>query len=180
MPDKIDGEIEVNLLEDIVKTLPHLTAIHSADNCILIHGMGDKPKSFYRQLRQNKNAELLWTGWSSNIWWTYLLSFIPGQSGLTKVLNRQHIDSLYLNIGRQSMCGLYFIPNNKIDSVLEDIKKTRGRHISDSFANEQNYFLLTVDFDFHGGDRDGQIFYRQLLMGDSLNTEIKKALTKTK
>ena len=179
MPDKLDGIIEVDLMDDIIKTLPKLAAIHSTGSSILIHGMGGQPCSFYRQLRQNKDVELLWTGWSSNVWWTYLLSFIPGQGGLAKVLNRQQLDSLYLDIGEMSMCGLYFIPNNKVDSLLQDIKKTRGENIADIFAKEQNYFLLTVDFDFHG-DKDGEIYWRKLLTGDSLDNDIKRALTRTK
>ena len=101
--DKIDGEIAVDLMKDIIKTLPNLAAIDSADHSILINGMGGQPRSFYNNLKHNKSVELLWTGWSSNVWWTYLLSFIPGQAGLTKVIDRKQLDNLYLDIGAQSM-----------------------------------------------------------------------------
>lgn len=178
--DKIDGEIAVDLMESIIKSLPNLTAIHSTDHSILIHGMGGKPRSFYKELRRNKSVELLWTGWSSNVWWTYLLSFIPGQAGLTKILDRTKLDNLYLDIGGQSMCGLYFIPNEKVKSVLEKIIKNRTPDIEDLLENETNYFLLTVDFDYHGGDRDGEIYYRQIVIGNDLDEKIELALTQTK
>lgn len=174
--DKIEGEIAVDLMEDIIKALPNLKSIHSADHSILIHGMGGQPRSFYNNLRRNKSVELLWTGWNSKIWWTYLLSFIPGQAGLTKVLDRQQLDKLYLDIGTQSMCGLYFIPNDKVLPVLEKVKKDRTPDITDILTNENNFFLLTVDFDFHGGDRDGEIYFRQLIMGDNLDQKIKQTL----
>lgn len=178
--DKITGEIEVDLMEEIIKALPKLTAIHLTDHSILIHGMGGQTRRFYSTLRHNKAIELLWTGWSSKVWWTYLLSFIPGQAGLTKVLDRQQLDNLYLEIGAQSMCGLYFIPNTKVISVLDKIKKERTSNLSDLFDNEKNYFLLTVDFDYHGGEKDGEIFYRELIIGDNLDTEIKQTLKRTK
>ena len=177
--DKIDGEIAVDLMESIIKTLPNLTAIHSTDHSILIHGMGGQPRSFYNELRNNKSVELLWTGWSSNVWWTYLLSFIPGQAGLTKILDRTKLDNLYLDIGGQSMCGLYFIPNDKVKSVLDKITKERTPDIENILEDEANYFLLTVDFDYHGGDRDGEIYYRKLVVGNDLDEQIKSTLTRT-
>lgn len=178
--DKISGEIGVDLMEEIIKTLPKLKAIHLTDHSILIHGMGGQTRRFYRTLRLNKAIELLWTGWSSNVWWTYLLSFIPGQAGLTKVLDRQQLDNLYLDIGAQSMCGLYFIPNEKMTSVLDKIQKEKTPNISYLFDNEKDYFLLTVDFDYHGGDKDGEIFYRELVIGDNLDAEVKQTLKRTK
>jgi hypothetical protein len=177
--DKIDGEIAVELMEDIIEALPNLTAIYSKDHTILIHGMGGKPRSFYNNLRKNKSVELLWTGWSSNVWWTYILSFIPGEEGLTKVLDRTQLDNLYLNIGGQSMCGLYFIPNDKAQNVLEKITKDRTPEIEGILENETNYFLLTVDFDYHGGERDGEIYYRMLVVGKDLDEKIKWTLTRT-
>lgn len=177
--DKIEGEIAVDLMESIIKALPNLTAIHSTDNSILIHGMGGQPKSFYNVLGQNKSVELLWTGWSSNVWWTYLMSFIPGQAGLTKILDRTQLDNLYLDIGGQSMCGLYFIPNDKIKSIVDKITKDRMPDIEDILVDETNYFLLTVDFDYHGGDRDGEIYYRKLVVGNDLDKKIKWTLTRT-
>lgn len=178
--DKINGEIEVDLMEDIIKTLPKMTAIYSTAHTILIHGMGGQTRSFYRNIRFNKTVELLWTGWSSNNWWTYILSFIPGQAGLTKVIDRQQLDNIYLDIGALSICGLYFIPNETVISVVDKIKKERTPNISDLFDNEKNYFLLTVDFDYHGSDKDGEIFYKELMIGDNLDSDIKQTLIRTK
>lgn len=180
MRDKIEGEIAVELMEDIINTLPKLTAMYSENHSILIHGMGGQTISFYNGIRQNNKVELLWTGWSSTIWWTYLLSFIPGQSGLTKVLERSQLDSLYTNIGKHSMCGLYYIPNSSVDNILRAVKKDRGKNIEVILEKVENYFLLTVDFDYFGGDRDEEIFYRKLVLGDNLDTVIKQTLTRTK
>jgi hypothetical protein len=177
--NKINGEVGVNLMEDIIKLLPQLTAIHSTDHSILIHGMGGQTRSFYSNLRHNKNVELLWCGWSSNVWWSYLLSFIPGQAGLTRIIDRQRLDSLYLDIGAQSMCGLYFIPNEKVLTILNKVKEERTPDVSEYLENENNYFLLTVDFDYHGGEKDGDIFYRELIIGDKLDSEIKQNLIRT-
>lgn len=175
--DKIFGEISVDIMENIIKTIPQQAAINNPDNAILIHGMGGQPRSFYRDLYYNTDVEILWTGWSTTVWWTYLLSFIPGQASLVKVINRNKLDSLYLDIGAQSMCGLYFVPNNKVDAILTDVKKTRGKNIKDILENASNYFVLTIDFDFHGGDRDGEIYFRELITGDNIDADLKQSLT---
>ncbi|MDA9334800.1 YbjN domain-containing protein [Flavobacteriaceae bacterium] len=141
--NKINGEIGVDLMEDIIKILPQLAAIHSADHSILIHGMGGQTRSFYSNLRRNKNVELLWSGWSSNVWWSYLLSFIP---------------------------------NEKVLTILNKVKEERTPDVSEYLENENNYFLLTVDFDYHGDEKDGEIFYRELIIGDKLDSEIKQNL----
>ncbi len=177
MRDKIEGEIEVELMEEIIKTLPKLTAMYSESHSILIHGMGGQTRNFYNDIRQNNNIELLWTGWSSNKWWTYLLNFIHGQAGLVKVLDRSQLDNLYTNIGRLSMCGLYYISKDKVDNILEAVKKDRGKNIEVILDKVENYFLLTVDFDYNGGDRDGEILYREFILGANLDTEIKWTLT---
>jgi hypothetical protein len=172
--DKIAGEIEADLMIDIINRLPNLEAIYSADHSVLIHGMGGQPRKFYRELKSNKSIELLWTGWSSNFWWTYLLSFIPGQSGLCKILDRHKAGNLFIEIGDQSTCGLYFIPNNKLEELLLKVKKDRmWNNILSLIENENNYFLLTVYFDYHGGNRDGDVFYREVIMGENLDDQIK-------
>lgn len=178
--DKISGEINIDLMEEIIKTFPSLKSIYSTDHSILIHGMGGQSRGFYNNLRHNKAIELIWTGWSSKIWWTYLLSFIPGQAGLTKVIDRQQLDKLYLDIGAQSMCGLYFIPTKLEQKIIDIIKKERTPDIIDILKNETDYFLLTIDFDYHGGENDGEIFYREIVLGESINDEIKRILIRTK
>jgi len=176
MTDSYEGEIKIELLDRIIKTLPKLSAIHSPDNTILVQGMGGQPRRFYRELRQNFNIELLWTGWSSKLWWTYLFSFIPGQAGLVKVKNIKQLDSLYIEIGGQNLCGLYFLPDNKVKDILADVKKTRGENINKIMENETNYFLLTVDFGFFAGEKDGENYYEKLILGENLDKEIKYAL----
>jgi|GEM_PF-1427204 len=180
MKDEIVGEITVDLMEDIIESLPNLKALRSTSHSILIHGMGGQTRSFYNALRKNRNVELLWTGWSSNVWWTYLLSFIPGQAGLIKVIDLRQLDTFFFDIGQNSMCGLYFIPNSTVDKIVEEVKKKNGNgNFENIFKNEKNYFLLTVDIDFQGGHKTGEIFYRELIMGENLDTEIKQKLTQT-
>ena len=177
---KINGEIETDLIESIIEELPNINDIHSTEHSLLIHGMGGQPRNFYRNLRTSTELELLWTGWSSNVWWTYLLSFIPGQAGLTKVLNRHNIDKHFMKIGAQSMCGLYFIPNELVNSVLEEVEKKRTTDIEHLLNGYANFFTLTIDFDYHGGERDREIFYHELTLGDGLSNELERTLTRTK
>lgn len=115
----------------------------------------------------------------SKSWWTYFLSFIPGQAGLMKIHHRHQLDELYFDIGSHSMCGLYFIPNEMVTPILQKVKLDRSIDFTNLFVNENNFFLLTVDFDYHGGNRDGELFYRELICGSSLDEQLKLALLRT-
>ena len=179
MNKKIDGEISADLKESIIKSLPKLNAIHSTDHSILINVMGGQTRSFFRNLQQKKEVEVLWTDWIGKSWWSYIFSFIPGQAGLIKILDRTHLDILIKEIADMSYCGIYYIPNKKVEAVLMEVKSKRNNDISKFFENEKNYFLLDIDFDYHGGEKDGEIFYRQLFIGDNLNPEIKDVLMRT-
>ena len=171
--NKIEGEIFADTMEEIIKTLPTIAAIHSQSHTVLIYGMGGQPKSFYRNLRNNRDVELLWTGYSSNVWWTYLLSFIPGQSGVMKVLDRQQIDNLFFEIGSQSKAGLYFVPNNKVAHITTEIEKNRAdADIESILGKEENYFLLTVDFDTEY-EVNSDKFYRSFVYGPDLDNAIR-------
>lgn len=181
-PSKYDiaGDVEVDLMEDIIKELPKLTALHSEDHSILLHGLGGQTKYFFRELKKIESVEVLWTGWSDNVWWTYLLSFIPGQAGLIKVVDRKKLDEIYLDLGANIMCGLYFIPNRKVQPILDRTRKERISSVRDILDDETNYFLLTVDFGYHGGDRDGEIFYRHVIIGEDLDEELRRTLERKK
>jgi hypothetical protein len=177
--NRVQGEIEVGLMEDIINELPKLLAIHSPDHTILIHGMGSQARSFYRSLRLNESVEVLWTGSCMKNWWSFLFGFIPSQAGLVKVVDRTKLNELYLEIGGLSMCGMYFIPNDKAKIFTENIRKDRNAEISRLLEQEENYFSLIVDFDFHGGERDGEIYYRLLSIGEKLDVDVKEILSRT-
>ena len=178
MPDKIEGEIEIAVMENIIETLPQLKAIHDPSYSILIHGMGGQPRSFYRDIRQNNDVELLWTDWIGKSWWSYIFSFIPGQAGLINVLSRSRLDKLYEEIGAMSYCGLYFIPKYKLNEILETVQM-KDNHIEEIMKGEPNYFLLEVDFDYFPKDKNAALFYRRVIMGENLDEKIRETLIRT-
>ena len=176
MKNRITGEIETHVLENMLEALSKLKAISSTDFTLLVHGMGSQTRSFYRALNTNESVEVIWSGWCSKVWWSYLFSFIPGQAGLVKVLDRKRVDLLYQEIGAQSMCGLYFVPNASVESIVRQVIDERSFDISDIPMDEKNYFLLVVDFDYRSKTRDGEVYFRDFIIGDNVDDEIKKLL----
>lgn len=178
MTDKIDGVISADLKETIIKTLPNIPAIHSTDHSILFHIMGGQTRSFFNELKKRRDLEVLWTGWIGKSWWSYIFSFIPGQCGLLRIIDRKRLDVLIEELGEMSYCGIYFIPNNKVENVLQQVElKTDG--LEEIFKAESDYFLLEIDFDYNGGDKDGEVFYRRVTWGDTLDGELQKTLKRS-
>lgn len=174
---QIDGEIPVELTEEILKTLPTLKAIHSSEHSILIHIMGGQTRSFFKELKQNKAMEVLWTDWIGKSWWSYVFSFIPGQAGLIRVLDRNRLDHLIEELRGMSYCGVYFIPNHKAAAILEEVKQ-KDDNILKVLESETDFFILNIDFDYYPADRDAMLYHRYVVTGNNLNEEIKRIITR--
>lgn len=177
MPIRIDGIVEVDAVEAVVRKLPEVAAFNNPDYIVLIHCMGGQTSGYFRNLWKNDEVKVLWHGWFTRTWWTYFLWFIPGQAGLVKVLDRSKTYDWYEEIGGLSFCGLYFVPCELETKILDAIRNDKYRDLKpEIFRDEKNYFLLSVDFDMHGGERDGEIVYRELIAGDELDADMEALL----
>ena len=143
---------------------------------ILIYGQGSQSKSFYRQLKEEKDIELLWTGWSGPTW-TLILSFIPGQSGLIKLKNKRRLKEFYNEIGAQSFCALCFVDKETEEQIIDRVSKKDKRGISELIENSNSNFMLDIDFDFHGGQRDGEVVYKIAHVGQKVDPIIVNLLS---
>ncbi len=171
-----EGETTIELLEEILNILPSLPGFSSPNHTVLIHGMGGQSRSFYRMLQKETYLQLLWTNHSINSWWAFLFRFIPGESGLIKVLNRELTNQLFLEIGAQSVAGLYFVPNNQVTRILNEIKQNRYQaNIESLLSEEDSYFLLRANFDTEY-EVNSDKHYRNLIYGNKLDAEIKNLL----
>jgi hypothetical protein len=172
---KHQAEIEYEKLDGILDKLSD----YSVDNDnyqILIHGRGGKPRSFYRELSLEKDIDLIWTGWSGPLW-AIIFSFIPGQSGLIKLKNKNRLKEFYNEIGAQSFCALYFVDRNTEKQIIELVTKKQKVEISDLIENSDSNFMLDVYFDHHGGQRDGEVVYKFSYTGQKVDQEIATLLS---
>ncbi len=176
MAERLKGEITIESMNKIIDTLPLLDHIYDKNHVVLIHGMGGQQRSFYRELQKNNNIELIWTDWIGKSWWSYIFSFIPGQAGLVKILDKKQLHSLYRKIGSLSMCCLYFVPASFVDSITEILKmKSETNLIEGLLKDEEDYFSLTVDFGYFSEDKN-PLTYRSVVIGDQLSEELKNLL----
>jgi len=125
---------------------------------------------------------LFWTGWCGPKW-MWIISFIPGQAGILELKNIDRLKEIYENVGELSYCGLYFLPKNKASELVSSVKSNiwkfqTQKKIMTILKGENNFFTLNTDFDYHGGERDGEIFHIDINFGDNLNENIKRVLTK--
>ncbi len=160
---KFQGKITWESLDKILDELLDCLQIRDKYR-ILIFGQGAKTKSFYKNLKLEKDIEVLWTGW---LWsgWTLILSFIPGQSGLIRLKNTNRLKELYYEIGAQSFCALCFVDSKTENEMLRRIAHKHKAKLSDLIENSENSFILDVDFDYHSGARDDEVVYKLAYLG---------------
>lgn len=174
--NEIKEEIEISIFDSMMDELVNSNELEKKGFTVLIYGQGSQSRHFYRQLRYNQDIELYWTGWSlpKALWF---LSFIPGQAGLLKIINLKKTKEIYDSVGVMSLCSLYFIPSDIVNEVITGVKRNKYKFdIRDLLKDKKEYFLMDVDFDYHGGEKDGEIFYRILQYGDDLSGNLKRIL----
>jgi hypothetical protein len=167
---KYETEIEYEKVDMILDMLTDYS-MASDKYEVLIYGQGAKPRSFYNRLKSEKDVELLWTGRSGPSW-TAIFSFIPGQSGLVRLKNRNRLKEFYNDIGEQSYCGLYFVDKSTAQKIIEIVTSRDERQISKLIENTEDNFMFDVYFDHHGGQRDGEVVYKIVHTGRNVDSRI--------
>jgi hypothetical protein len=172
---KYEEEIEFERVDYILDKLTDYSVTNNKHQ-ILIYGQGSQPKSFYRKLKLEEDLELLWTGWFIPAW-TLIFSFISGQSGLIRLKNRNRLKEFYNHIGAQSFCGLCFVDKKTEVEIINRVSKRDKREIHELIENSDSNFMLDIDFDYHGGKRDGEVVFKIAYVGQKVDSEIVKLLS---
>lgn len=172
---KLQGEINNDTVDTILDKLTDYS-LTSDKYQVLIYGQGSQPRSFYRKLKSERDIELLWTGWSGSPW-TLIFSFIPGQSGLVRLRNRKRLKEFYNEIGAQSFCSLCFVDKDAESEIIKCVTEKDEREIHELIESSENNFMIDIDFDYHGGQRDGEVVYKIAYVGQKVDPTIVKLLS---
>jgi hypothetical protein len=172
---KFQEEIDYDTVDTMLNKLTDYSLTNDKYQ-VLIYGQGSQPKSFYRKLKLEKDVELLWTGWSGPTW-TLIFSFIPGQSGLVRLKNKKQLKEFYEDIGAQSFCTLCFVDKQTEGEIIERVTKKDKREIHELIESSESNFMLDIDFDYHGGQRDGELVYKIAYVGQKVDPTIVKLLS---
>jgi hypothetical protein len=140
-------EIEVSKLDDILSFLATSTEIDLENFDFLVYGGGGQTKKFYRDLAMDKEVEILWTGWPGPRW-TSILSFIPGQAGLVKLLKQTRLKTLFEDLAVLSVSYLYYVPKSITGKISTDVAKAPySHHPRKILESEKQYLFMEVEMD---------------------------------
>lgn len=134
-------EIEVSKLNDILSFLATSTVIDLESFDFLIYGGGGQSKKFYRDLAIDKELEILWTGWCGPRW-TSILSFIPGQAGLIRLLKQDRLKTLFEELAAASVSYLCYVPKTLTGIIKKDIENSAYSHNLLKILENQGQFLF--------------------------------------
>jgi hypothetical protein len=174
------SEIEVDDFDKMLVELVDSNELQKEGFALFVFGHGCQTKSFYKELKHNSDIELYWSGWSGPRW-LWFLSFILGRAGLLRIKDVTKTKEIYAHVGALSYCELYFIPENRGIELIGHVKKGYWKfgkegQLDALFANENEYFLLGNDFDYYGGDRDGEVYNWRLRYGNNISDNLKRIL----
>jgi hypothetical protein len=168
------GLIECDALEGRVEELLASTELTDPDFVVYFHGHGCRTRLFYWWLRLKPNVEVKWSGWSGP-WWLYFLSFLPGQAGLVKMKSPLNWQEIYNRMSSLSMISIYFFPKSLEGNLVSTVRRNRTPFIrTRMFADCSEFLTVTVDYDFHGGERDGEVFYTRIEYGEKLRLGLQR------
>ena len=173
---EIKEEINDSDYDLMMKELVESKKFEDDNYSVFIFGQGGQTRSFYYNLKQNNDVELIWTGFSGG---KLLLpiSFIPGQAGFLKVKNILMVKQLYDEVGAMSMCGLYYFRKEKEIEIINEVKKNKlNCNLDEILKNEDEYFLLDIDFDYNGNKKGNELLFRIIRYSENLNSQLKEIL----
>lgn len=118
--------IEIKEYEEMLKELSLSESIDLNYYDLLLYGGGGHSKSFYRNLQQNSDYQILWTGWAGPKW-SSIFSFIPGQAGLIRVVNLHAFSELYYNLATYSVSEVLYVPKFLTPEIVDDVRKKKWK-----------------------------------------------------
>ncbi|WP_439881567.1 hypothetical protein ACSX1A_00120 [Pontibacter sp. MBLB2868] len=139
--------IEIKEYEKMLEEISVSESIELNNYDLLLYGGGGQSKKFYKNLQQNLDCQVLWTGWSGPNW-SAIFSFIPGQAGLIKILNQQAFKELYYELAAYSVSEVLYVPKLLTPEIINEVRKKTWRTKFELFIDKApESFLLTSEAD---------------------------------
>jgi hypothetical protein len=165
--------ISVTKLESILKALSTPGTLDLNDYDLLVYGGGGQSRSYYDNLSNDPEVEILWTGWCGPKW-TSFLSFIPGQAGLVKVLKQRRLEPLYEELASHSVSDLYYVPRELTERIKQAVIRGPSSHNSKKILeNEMSFLYLQSEMDQTVISNGEECYFFDIAIGPKLPDEVK-------
>lgn len=170
--------IEVNDYEEMLNEISNSNEIDFDNFDLLIYGGGGQEKKFYSELKTSPKYKVLWSGWPGPKW-TKFLSFIPGQSGLVKILEQGAFYELYYELATLSVSDVIYVKKTLTNSITEQVKKYTWKvNFEKILENEPNSFVLTSETDQTIKENGKEKFLYDFTLGSELNEKLKNIINR--
>lgn len=118
----------------------------------------------------------MWTGWSGPKW-SSIFSFIPGQAGLLKVLDKKQFQDQYYELAAYSVTDAIYIPKNRTEEIRSEVMKETWRANFEKFVRfEPISFLLFSEADETINQNGKAMYIYDYCFGSELSEELKKVI----
>lgn len=165
--------IEIKEYEKMLEEISLSESIDLNNYDLLLYGGGGQSKSFYRNLQQNSDCQVLWTGWFGPKW-SSIFSFIPGQAGLIKVVKQQAFKELYYNLAANSVSEVLYVPKSLTPEIVDDVRKKNWKIKFEKFINKApESFLLTSEADEAVDEKGKEMYFIDYCFGEKASTVLK-------
>jgi hypothetical protein len=165
-------EIPVTKLESILEALSAPGTLNLYDYDLLVYGGGGQSRSYYNNLRNDTEVEILWTGWCGPKW-TSFLSFIPGQAGLVKVLKPTRLKPLFEDLASHSVSDLYYVPKQLTAKILNAVREYPTSHDPKKvLKNEISFLFMQCEMDQTVITNNQECYLFDVAMGPDLSGDL--------
>lgn len=137
-------EVELAKFNRILERLSDSSMIDLSSFDLIIHGRG-KDQEFYSRLGKDEGVEVLRSG-STFGKWAKLLSFIPSQAGVIRILDPSRLKPLFEDLGSLNMSEIFYIPRELTDRIVEKIFH-RDEKVLDALDDYNEYLYLKAKMD---------------------------------
>ncbi|HYF68773.1 MAG TPA: hypothetical protein VD884_11600 [Ohtaekwangia sp.] len=166
-------EIPVTKLESILEALSAPGTLNLHDYDLLVYGGGGQSRSYFNNLSNDTEVEILWTGWCGPKW-TSFLSFIPGQAGLVKLLKPTRLKPLFEDLASHSVSDLYYVPKALTERIKQAVISGPSSHdFKKILESEMSFLYLQCEMDETVMRNDEECYLFDIAIGQKLPDNVK-------
>ena len=108
-----------------------------------------------------------------------ILSFIPGQAGLVRILEQSSFHELYYELAAYSVSEAIYIRKELTEELTAQVKNKTWRMNFESFTEKElKSFVLTSEADETITENGREKYYYNYVFGPELNKSLKNIITR--
>ncbi len=150
-------EVEIPKFNKILDRLGDEEMVDLSRFDLIVHAKGGQTSDFYESLEADSDVEVLKKDTTRSPWLKLLLSILPTERGLVRVLNPSRLKSLFSQMGSSTITELFYIPK-EFSKQITSLAFKGDEGFFDLLEQQSEYVYIKAQLDDYV-QHDSEFYY---------------------